>query len=49
MQEEETTSDHRYAINLAKAELREGYKDADVERILSVFSETERWSSGPGW
>jgi hypothetical protein len=28
--------DDRYAINAAKTELREGYKNADVERILSV-------------
>lgn len=31
--------DDRYAINAAKTELREGYNNADVERILSVFAE----------
>jgi ketosteroid isomerase-like protein len=40
MREEENTSDGRYAINAAKTELREGYNTADVERILSVFSDT---------
>jgi hypothetical protein len=32
--------DDRYAINAAKTELREGYNNADVERILSVFAES---------
>ena len=31
--------DDRYAINAAKTELREGYKNADVERILSVYAD----------
>jgi ketosteroid isomerase-like protein len=31
--------DDRYAINAAKTELREGYNNAEVERILSVFAE----------
>jgi ketosteroid isomerase-like protein len=39
MREEENASDGRYAINVAKTELREGYNNADVERILSVFSD----------
>jgi ketosteroid isomerase-like protein len=37
---EENTSDGRYGINAAKTELREGYNSADVERILSVFSDS---------
>jgi ketosteroid isomerase-like protein len=32
--------DDRYAINAAKTELREGYNNADVERILSVFADS---------
>ena len=31
--------DDRYAINAAKTKLREGYNNADVERILSVFAD----------
>lgn len=33
------TLDDRYAINAAKTKLREGYNNADVERILSVFAD----------
>ncbi len=33
------TLDDRYAINAAKTELREGYNNADVERILAVFAD----------
>ncbi len=29
----------RYAINLAKTELREGYNSGDVERVLAVFAD----------
>jgi ketosteroid isomerase-like protein len=32
--------DDRYAINVAKTELREGYKNGDVERILAVFADS---------
>jgi len=38
--EENTTSKDRYAINAANTEMREGYKTANVERILSVFADT---------
>jgi ketosteroid isomerase-like protein len=38
--EENTVSEDRYAINAANAEMREGYKTADMERILSVFADT---------
>jgi ketosteroid isomerase-like protein len=38
--EENTTSDDRYAVNAANTEMREGYKTANVERILSVFADT---------
>ncbi|HET6216205.1 MAG TPA: hypothetical protein VFE27_04240 [Acidobacteriaceae bacterium] len=31
--------DDIYAINAAKPEVREGYNDADVDRILSVFAD----------
>jgi ketosteroid isomerase-like protein len=31
--------DDRYAINAAKTKLREGYNNADVEEILSVFAD----------
>ncbi len=30
----------RYAINLAKTRLREAYRDADVDAILSLFSDS---------
>jgi ketosteroid isomerase-like protein len=40
MSEEDTTSKDRYAINAANAEMREGYKTANVERVLSVFADT---------
>ncbi len=32
-------TDHRYAINAAKTDLREGYNTADVNRILSVYAD----------
>lgn len=32
--------DDHYAINAAKTELREGYKNGDVERILAVFADS---------
>jgi hypothetical protein len=32
--------DHYYAINVAKTELREGYKNGDVERILAIFADS---------
>lgn len=31
--------DDRYAINTAKTELREGFNNADIERILSLFAD----------
>jgi len=31
--------DDRYAINAAKTTLREGYNNADVEQVLSVFAD----------
>lgn len=31
--------DDHYAINLAKTELREGYNNGDIERVLAVFSD----------
>ena len=31
--------DDRYAINVAKTSLREGYNSGDVERILSLFAD----------
>lgn len=31
--------DDHYAINLAKTELREGYNNGDVERVLAVFAD----------
>lgn len=31
--------DDRYAINAAKTALREGYNNADVEQVLSVFAD----------
>jgi ketosteroid isomerase-like protein len=31
--------DDQYAINVAKTEMREGYKNADVDRILALFSD----------
>ena len=40
MPEENATSKDRYAINVANTEMREGYRTADVERILSVFADT---------
>ena len=40
MPEGNTTSQDRYAINAANTEIREGYKTANVERILSVFADT---------
>ena len=40
MSEENTPSKDRYAINAANTEMREGYKTANVERILSVFADT---------
>jgi ketosteroid isomerase-like protein len=36
----EYTLDDQYAINIAKTELREGYKNGDVERILAVFADS---------
>jgi ketosteroid isomerase-like protein len=32
-------ADSRYAIHVAKTTLREGYKAADVERILSIYAD----------
>jgi len=40
MPEGNTTFQDRYAINAANTEIREGYKTANVERILSVFADT---------
>ena len=31
--------DDRYAINLAKTELREGYRRGDIEQILAIFAD----------
>jgi ketosteroid isomerase-like protein len=31
--------DDRFAINAAKTELREGFNNADIERVLSVFAD----------
>src|SRR6185437_1918729 len=31
--------DDRYAINAAKTRLREGYNNADVDQVLSVFAD----------
>ncbi|HEY1576152.1 MAG TPA: nuclear transport factor 2 family protein [Terracidiphilus sp.] len=33
-------SDNRYAIHVAKTALREGYKAADVDRILSIYADS---------
>jgi ketosteroid isomerase-like protein len=36
-----------YLVSLAKTEYREGYKAADIERILSVFSDDlTNWAEG---
>jgi ketosteroid isomerase-like protein len=33
-------ADSRYAIHVAKTALREGYKGADVDRILSIYADS---------
>ena len=39
MLQADTESDARYAIHAAKTEVREGYNNADVGRILSIFAD----------
>ena len=35
-----SAADSRYAIHVAKTALREGYKAADVDRILSIYADS---------
>lgn len=42
-----TDNDHRLRLHAAKTEIREGYRGADAERILAVYSDDfDDWSEG---